>query len=247
MSGQSGIVAPDWPAPARVRALTTTRVGGASRAPYDSLNLGDHVGDDPEAVRQNRARLRETSALPAEPVWLKQVHGVRVIDAATNPAGTEADGAWTDRPGVVCAVLTADCLPIFLCDRKGTKVALLHAGWRGLAGGVIESGLRVLNAPPEALLAWLGPAIGPDSYEVGDDVRRAFPDDDPGASEAFRPAGAGRWFADVYALARRQLRQRGVCAVYGGERCTLRERGTFYSFRRDGTTGRMASLIWLAQ
>ncbi len=247
MSGPIDVVPANWPAPANVRALTTTRAGGVSRGSYESFNLGDHVGDDPEAVRQNRVRLREWLTLPAEPVWLKQVHGVRVVDPATIPVGTEADGAWTNRPGIVCAVLTADCLPIFVCDRKGTRVSLLHAGWRGLAGGIIESGLRALNAPPEELLVWLGPAIGPDSYEVGDDVRRAFLDDDPDAVEGFRSAGAGRWHADMYALARRQLRQQGVCAVYGGDRCTLREREAFYSFRRDGVTGRMASLIWLAQ
>lgn len=246
MSDSVEFIAARWPAPASVRAGTTARRGGASRGPYASFNLGDHVGDDPQAVRDNRAQLRAALALPAEPRWLKQEHGVHVVDAAHAPAGVAADGAWTDRPGIVCAVLTADCLPIFLCDRKGTKVALLHAGWRGLAGGIVDAGLRALTLPPEEVLVWLGPAIGPDSYEVGDDVRRAFLNDDPGAAEAFRPAGAGRWLADMYALARRQLRQRGVCAVTGGERCTLRERGAFYSFRRDGTTGRMASLVWLA-
>lgn len=246
MSNQPEVISANWPAPVNVRTLTTTRTGGVSNGPYESLNLGDHVGDDLGAVRQNRKRLHETLALPAEPLWLKQVHGVRVVNAAAIAPGVEADGTWTDRPGVVCAVLTADCLPIFLCDRQGTKVALLHAGWRGLAGGIVESGLRAMNMPGEELLVWLGPAIGPDAYEVGDDVRRAFADDDPGAAEAFRPAGAGHWYADMYALARRQLRQRGVCAVYGGDRCTLRERETFYSFRRDGATGRMASLIWLA-
>ncbi len=247
MSGRTEVVSANWPAPANVRALTTTRRGGASGGPYASFNLGDHVGDDPEAVRLNRARLREVLALPAEPAWLKQVHGTTVIDAAGVTPGVTADGAWTDRPGVVCAVLTADCLPIFVCDRKGTKVALLHAGWRGLAGGIVASGLRMLNAPPEELLVCLGPAIGPDSYEVGDDVRQAFVAGDSGAVEAFQPVRAGRWRADVYALARRQLRQQGVHAVYGGERCTLREHDMFYSFRRDGTTGRMASLLWLAQ
>jgi YfiH family protein len=246
MSGAIEFLAAGWPAPAPVRAGTTTRPGGVSRGMYESFNLGDHVGDAPEAVRRNRARLRETLALPSEPLWLKQVHGVRVVDAAASATGTEADGAWTDRPGVACAVLTADCLPIFLCDRQGTKVALLHAGWRGLAGGSIDSGLRALNTPAEELLAWLGPAIGPDSYEVGADVRDAFVRDDAGAAEGFRPVRAGRWLADMYALARWQLRQHGVCAVSGGGRCTLRERDAFYSFRRDGVTGRMASLIWLA-
>lgn len=239
-------VYPDWPAPANVRALTTTRVGGFSQGPYTSLNLGDHVGDDPETVARNRAWLREALRLPLEPLWLKQVHGTNVVAAVAAHIGVTADGAWTDRPGVVCAVLTADCLPVFVCDCRGTKVALLHAGWRGLAAGVIEAGVRALATPGAELLAWLGPAIGPDSYEVGDDVRRVFLDDDPGAAEGFRPARAGRWHADLYALARRRLRQQGVCAVYGGGHCTRREGDTFYSFRRDGATGRMASLIWLA-
>jgi len=264
MSAEFEVLPADWPAPANVRALTTTRAGGVSRGPYESLNLGDHVGDDPDAVRQNRKRLYEALALPAEPVWLRQVHGVHVIDAATAAPGVEADGAWSDRPGVVCAVLTADCLPIFLCDRKGTRVALLHAGWRGLAGGIVESGVRALNASPEELLVWLGPAIGSDSYEIGEDMRRAFVDSDAGAAEAFRPVGTERWRADLYALARRRLRQAGVRAVHGGGHCTLRERERFYSFRRagmrqcrgrqdaesdrrDGVTGRMASLIWLAR
>jgi len=183
---------PDWPAPANVKALTTTRVGGLSRGPYASFNLGDHVDDDPDVVRRNRAWLREALALPAEPVWLKQVHGVTVVDAASADADTIADGAWTDRSGVVCAVLTADCLPVFLCNRQGTKVALLHAGWRGLAAGVIEAGLQALATPGAELLAWLGPAIGPDSYEVGDTVRDAFLTQDAGAAACFRAHGAGR-------------------------------------------------------
>lgn len=238
---------PDWPAPANVRASVTTRVGGFSQGPYTSFNLGDHVGDDPDAVARNRALLREALKLPLEPLWLKQVHGTNVVDAASAHIGVTADGAWTDRPGVVCAVLTADCLPVFLCDRQGTKVALLHAGWRGLTAGVIEAGVRALTTPGNELLAWLGPAIGPDSYEVGDDVRDAFlARNNAGAGACFRPNGAGRWFADMYALARRRLQAQGVQAVYGGGYCTLKERGRFYSFRRDRTTGRMASLIWFA-
>jgi YfiH family protein len=247
MSGDAEFIVADWPAPARVWALTTTRTGGASRGAYASFNLGEHVGDDPQAVQHNRARLRTALALPADPRWLKQVHGVDVVNAAHATVGVEADGAWTDRSGVVCAVLTADCLPIFLCDTRATKVALLHAGWRGLARGIVESGVRALNAPAHELLAWLGPAIGPDAYEIGEDMRRAFVQADAGDAEAFRPAGPGRWRADLYALARRRLYRSGVHAVTGGERCTLRERERFYSYRRDGVTGRMASLIWLAQ
>jgi YfiH family protein len=238
---------PDWPAPPNVRALTTTRAGGASRGPFASFNLGDHTGDDPPAVAANRAQLRAALNLPAEPLWLKQVHGNEVVNAARAEAGATADGAWTDRPGVVLAALTADCLPLFLCDRVGTKIALLHAGWRGLAAGVIERGVAALGAAGAELLAYLGPAIGPDAYEVGAEVRDAFVARDPGVAEAFRVTTPGRWTADLYTLARRRLRALGVTAVTGGGHCTFRERERFYSFRRNGTTGRMASLLWLAR
>lgn len=245
MPSSPEFIFPDWPAPANVKALTTTRVGGLSRGLYASFNLGDHVGDDPDAVRRNRARLREALALSSEPRWLRQVHGVTVVDAASADANTTADGAWTDRAGVVCAVLTADCLPVFLCNRQGTKVALLHAGWRGLAAGVIEAGLQALATPGAELLAWLGPAIGPDSYEVGDAVRDAFLAQDADAVACFRAQGAGQWRADLYALARRRLRAQGVNAIHDGHFCTVRDPERFYSYRRDGVTGRMASLIWL--
>lgn len=244
--GNAGVLLPDWPAPNAVKALVTTRTGGFSAGIFASLNLGDHVGDDPDTVARNRQHLRRTLALPSEPRWLKQVHGVQVVDAANTIPGTVADGAWTDQPGVVCAVLTADCLPVFLCNRRGTKVALVHAGWRGLAGGVIEAGLRALGEPGAELLVWLGPAIGPDAYEVGDDVRHAFLVQDARADAAFKPVAGGRWFADLYALARRRLLAQGVNAVYGGDHCTLRESERFFSFRRGGVTGRMASLIWIA-
>lgn len=234
-----------WPAPPNVRALTTTRIGGVSRGPYEAFNLGDHVGDDPDAVRRNRALLREVLKLPAEPLWLKQVHGTNVVNAASARRGVTADGAWTDKPGIVLAVLTADCLPVFLCDRAGSKIALLHAGWRGLASGVIEAGVRQLGVSGTEVLAWLGPAIGPDSYEVGDEVQAAFIGCDAAAAAAFRPSGAGRWRADLYELARQRLRALGVGAISGGEHCTLREEDRFFSFRRDGQCGRMASLLWL--
>ncbi len=239
------LITAEWSAPPNVRALTTTRSGGASRGPYESFNLGDHVGDEPAAVQRNRALLREALHLPAEPLWLTQVHGTNVVEAATAPSGVTADGAWTDRPGVVLAVLTADCLPVFLCDRAGTKIALLHAGWRGLAAGVIEAGVVRLGVPGAELFAWLGPAIGPDSYEVGEEVRAAFVAHDAAAAQAFRANGPGRWRADLYALARQRLRALGVPAVHGGGHCTRREAGRFYSYRRDGQCGRMASLLWL--
>ena len=239
-------ILPDWPAPANVRAAVTIRAGGVSRRPYDTFNLATHVGDDPSAVRENRARLRTALALPAEPLWLKQVHGVVVVDAAQGGAEPEADGAFAAQPGAVCAVLTADCLPVLLCNREGTKVAALHAGWRGLVGGVIEAGVKAMGIPGNELLAWLGPAIGPVSFEIGPEVRTAFMEHDAQAAQAFRAAREGKYLADIYLLARQQLQSLGVTAVYGGGFCTVTERARFFSYRRDGATGRMASLIWLA-
>jgi polyphenol oxidase len=239
-------ILPDWPAPANVRAAVTTRTGGVSRAPYDSFNLATHVGDDPAAVRENRTHLHAALALPAEPVWLKQVHGVAVADATRAGTEPEADGAFAAQPGVVCAVLTADCLPVLLCNRAGTRVAALHAGWRGLAGGVIEAGVKALGVPSGDLLAWLGPAIGPASFEVGPEVHATFVQHYAQAAQAFRAARDGKYLADIYLLARLRLQRLGVAAVYGGGFCTVTERARFFSYRRDGATGRMASLIWLA-
>lgn len=241
-------ISADWPAPVQVRAGCTTRVGGASAAPWDSLNLGAHVGDAPDAVRENRARLQQGLALPAVPAWLNQVHGTTVVDGAAGETAAEgpgADGAFAAQPGVVCAVLTADCLPVLLCDRAGTRVAAAHAGWRGLAAGVLEAALQALGGDPGQVMAWLGPAIGPAAYEVGDEVREAFVDGDARNAPAFVPARPGHWYADLYALARLRLRAAGVQAVYGGTRCTFSEPARFFSYRRDGVTGRMASLIWL--
>lgn len=245
MTEQQFIV-PDWPAPANVRAAVTTRAGGASHAPYDGFNLGTHVGDDPVAVRENRSRLRTAFALPAEPLWLKQVHGIAVVDAAQGSTEPEADGAFATRPGAVCAVLTADCLPVLLCNRAGTKVAALHAGWRGLAGGVIEAGVKAMGVPGNELLAWLGPAIGPEAFEVGPEVRTVFMEHDTQAAQAFRAARDGKYLADIYLLARLRLQRLGVAAVYGGGFCTVTDSTRFFSYRRDGATGRMAALIWLA-
>lgn len=239
------LIIPDWPAPERVRAVTTTRGGGVSLPPYDSLNLGDHVGDEPAAVEANRRRLSEALTLPAEPGWLRQVHGTCSVDAAEGAEACEADAAYTHRPGVVCAVLTADCLPVLLCDSNGTSVAAVHAGWRGLLNGVIEQTINNMGAS-SPLFAWLGPAIGPQAFEVGDEVRQAFVADDAGAAAAFVPSPAGRWLADIYALARLRLQRSGVSKISGGEYCTYTDAGRFYSYRRDGCTGRMASLIWLS-
>jgi polyphenol oxidase len=239
-------ITPDWPAPANVRAAVTTRSGGVSNAPYETFNLATHVGDVPTAVRENRARLRTALALPAEPVWLKQVHGVAVVDAAQGGVEPEADGAFAGQPGTVCAVLTADCLPVLLCNRAGTKAAALHAGWRGLAGGVIEAGVEALSVPGSELLAWLGPAIGPEAFEVGPEVRTAFIQKDAQAAHAFRAAREGKYLADIYLLARLRLQRLGVAAVYGGGFCTVTDGARFFSYRRDGATGRMATLIWLS-
>ncbi|OZA28359.1 MAG: multi-copper polyphenol oxidoreductase [Hydrogenophilales bacterium 17-61-9] len=223
----------------------TTREGGVSRPPWASFNLGDHVGDDPAHVAENRARLRRQ--LPAEPDWLRQVHGATVVEVGSG--WVEADAAFTRQAGSVCAVLTADCLPVLFCDRAGSVVAAAHAGWRGLAGGVLEATVAAMRVPPGEVLAWMGAAIGPQAFEVGDEVRQAFIKQHPEAAVAFvsHPgAEPGKWLADIYQLARIRLNCAGVQAVYGGGRCTFNEADRFYSYRRDGVTGRMASLIWLA-
>lgn len=236
---------PDWPAPGHVKALITTRQGGVSRPPYESLNLAQHVGDDPVAVVRNRAQLRETCGLPEEPFWLHQVHGCRVADSASERPGCEADAVLSRQPGRICAVLTADCLPVLMTDRDGRAVCAVHAGWRGLASGVVESAVSHLPSPPEGLLVWLGPAIGPDAFEVGDEVRETFVEQCVEDEQAFRKNGRGRWLADIYQLARLRLRRLGVGYVGGGGYCTWTQSSLFYSYRREGVTGRMASLIWL--
>jgi len=236
---------PRWPAPSSVRAAVSLRVGGVSTGPYVSLNLAQHVGDDPACVRENRRRLTRALALPAEPLWLTQVHGCDVADAARDAPGCEADAVFADRPGRVCAVLTADCLPVLLANRAGTRVAVAHAGWRGLAGGVVEAALQRFPDAPSELVAWLGPAIGPEAFEVGEGVRAAFVDGDAGAEACFVTHRPGHWLADIYGLARRRLKRAGVGFVGGGEYCTVTDASRFYSYRRDGVTGRMASLIWI--
>lgn len=236
----------DWPAPGNIRTASTLRSGGVSAPPFDTLNLGTHVGDKPEAVRENRLRLRNALALPAEPCWLEQVHGTTVVEAATWATPPKADACIARSPGQVCVVMTADCLPVLFCNRDGDRVAAAHAGWRGLAGGVLESTVSSLGLPGSALMAWLGPAIGPQEFEVGDEVRIAFTARDAAAAEAFRPSHRpGRWLADLYLLARQDLARLGVTAVYGGGWCTVRDEARFFSYRRDGQCGRMASLIWL--
>lgn len=234
--------APQWPVPANVRAWVSTREGGCSNGPFAGLNLGDHVDDDPAAVGRNRALLMEQ--LGVRPAWLQQVHGVEVASA---DAGTvaRADASWTCTPGLACAVLTADCLPVLFCDRAGTRVAAAHAGWRGLANGVLERTLAALDVPASEILAWLGPAIGPQAFEVGPEVRDAFVGEQSEAALAFAPSPrAGHYLADLYALAHLRLARAGVESVYGGGFCTWSD-PRFYSYRRAARTGRFASLIWL--
>ncbi|GAA3589169.1 purine nucleoside phosphorylase YfiH [Gibbsiella greigii] len=241
----NSLIVPDWPRPERVRACATSRHGGVSRPPYDSLNLGTHVGDDAQAVAANRARLVAGAALPQMPVWLEQVHGTRVLRLdGTPPQDVCADAVYTRLVGQVCAVMTADCLPVLFCSRSGDEVAAAHAGWRGLCQGVLENTVAAFAAGPGDISAWLGPAIGPQRFEVGAEVRAAFIAVDPQAAGAFTPYG-DKFLADIYQLARQRLGRAGVTAVYGGGRCTVAESRQFFSFRRDGITGRMASLIWL--
>ncbi|MBI1395834.1 MAG: peptidoglycan editing factor PgeF [Betaproteobacteria bacterium] len=243
MIAWSDLLQPVWAAPANVRAVMTTRQGGNSTGPYDSLNLGVAVGDDPERVARNRDDLARL--LPGAPRWLTQIHGTRVVDAADTRGVVEADASFTTRPGVVCVIQTADCLPVLFARSDGTAIAASHAGWRGLAAGVLENTVTAIAPQREPVVAWLGPAIGPGAYQVGRDVRDAFVAGDPSAETAFAPDGADHWRADLYALARLRLARLGVTSVAGGDRCTFTEQETFYSHRRDGVTGRMAALVWL--
>ncbi len=237
------LILPDWPAPGNVHACMTTRSAGASTGSYAGLNLGDHTGDDAGAVARNRAQLRQL--LPADPCWLKQVHGHAVCRADDPASSRAADAAVARQPRVVCAVLTADCLPVLLCDRAGGVVAAAHAGWRGLAGGVLEATVAAMGVSPGELLAWLGAAIGPQAFQVGTEVREAFVADLPACAEAFTPdAAPGKWRADIYQLARLRLARAGVADIFGGGLCTVTDAARFYSYRRDGATGRMASCIW---
>lgn len=239
-------IEPDWPASAQVRALCTMRGGGVSVGPFASLNLADHVGDEPSRVARNRELLHKLLGLPAEPHWLRQVHGCTVADTGTDAGDCPADASIALHPGEVCAVLTADCLPLLFCDEAGTRVAAVHAGWRGLVDGVIEAALGRLGVPPQEVYCWLGPAIGPNAFEVGAEVRARFLARGGADTEAaFLPAPDGKWLADLYALARERLRRCGVDPVWGGGLCTHADPKRFFSYRRDGVTGRMASLIWI--
>lgn len=246
----SHLIVPDWPAPIGVKAFFTTRTGGVSTKPFDSLNLGLHVGDDPAAVAENRGRVR--AHLPDEPVWLNQVHGVDVARIAADTRYRHlppADASVTQVPRRVCSVMVADCLPVLFCGADGGNawVGAAHAGWRGLAAGVLERTVTAIPVEPSGLMAWLGPAIGPTAFEVGQDVLDAFVRHDASAQQAFtvRSDVAGKYFADIYLLARQRLNAAGVSQIYGGDFCTVSDASRFFSYRRDGKTGRMAGLIWI--
>jgi len=245
------LITPEWDAPANVRACSTTRMGGISLAPWDSLNLGAHVGDQLAAVEHNRQHLVSLAAMPSPPVWLEQVHGTRVLHlsgeqhGSLQPGSLQADAVYTRQPGAVCAVVTADCLPVLFSSLDGKEVAAAHAGWRGLCAGVLEATLAAFASPPEEIIAWLGPAIGPQAFEVGAEVREAFLAQDLTASDAFLPAGE-KYYADIWQLARLRLTRQNVRQITGGGLCTFSQPEQFFSYRRDGVTGRMASLIWLS-
>lgn len=252
MKQLENIIIPDWPAPANVRSCITTRTGGVSQAPYESNNLALHVGDNPEDVRRNRQFLSESLQLARQPQWLEQIHGVKVVTARDDERVRTADGSYTLEPGQACVVMTADCLPVLLCDERGTQVAAVHAGWRGLAKGILERALDRFSCPASQLLAYLGPAIAQPHFEVGIDVLEVFfraarsPLHSDEIAAAFKPSQRPmHFYADIYALARAELSALGVEAIYGGDYCTYADAERFYSYRRDKITGRMASLIWL--
>lgn len=244
------VLSPHWPVPASVRALTTLRGPlGCSQAPFNHLNLGTRCGDCDDA-HANRALLREQAQLPSAPCWLQQVHGTTVhrFDGGGLRAGDEpqADAAVTAIPGQVLAILTADCLPVAFAAADGSEVAIAHAGWRGLCNGVLEATVQAMATAPGNVVAWLGPAAGPQHYEVGAEVREAFIGRDQMADQAFSATRPGHWLCDLYQLARQRLHAQGISRIYGGECCTISDPGRFFSHRRDGRSGRMASLIWIA-
>lgn len=236
-------IIPDWPAPRQVRSLQTTRLGGRSIAPYHSLNLGSHVGDAPLAVARNRMLLN--TLLPSEPVWLEQVHGTTVANADRADCRPQADACIARHRSAVCVVMTADCLPVLLCDTQGGVVGVAHAGWKGLAAGVIEATVQAMDIAPQNMMVWLGPAIGHESFEVGDDVRDIFMRSDPQSATAFTTGDPGKWFADMYWLARLRLNALGIRQIYGGDFCTYQDSERFFSYRRDGVTGRMGTFVWI--
>ena len=241
----SALIFPDWPQPKNIGSCSTTRIGGVSLPPFDSLNLGCHVNDDLNAVSENRRRLVSLAQLPQQPLWLEQVHGTNVLHLDNGTIKSkQADAVYTNRVGQVCAIMTADCLPVLFCNKNGTEVAAAHAGWRGLCHGVLENTVAQFSCPPDEIMAWLGPAIGAKKFEVGAEVREAFLNQSSELSLAFTSHG-DKYLADIYLLARKKLQAVGVLSIYGGSFCTVTEENRFFSYRREGKTGRMASLIWV--
>ena len=245
MLNYADLIIPDWPASPNIKAVISTRNGGVSCGSFASLNLGNHVGDNVAHVAENRRRF--CSRLPQPPVWLRQVHGTHVAYAHDAPAMPEtgADAAVTDRVGIPCAVMVADCLPVLFCDTAGTVVGAAHAGWRGLCAGVLQNTVAAMQVPPAKIMAYMGPAIGPHAFEVGAEVRAAFMAADAAAAASFSAIGHEKYRADIYKLAKLFLARVGVTALYGGEFCTVEEPGRFFSYRRDQVTGRMAAAVWL--
>jgi len=248
MNGVSAgsFIVPDWPVPARVKSISTTRLHGFSTDVYASNNLGLHVGDDAAIVQANRQKLRSDAELPSAPLWMNQIHSNKVVYASDIKNVVDADASFTDNAGQICVVMTADCLPVLFVNESATKVAAAHAGWRGLLDGILENTVEKLAQNGERIFAWLGPAIGPTAFEVGDDVFSAFVERDVCSESAFqRRDDSDKWLANIYQLASMRLKATGVVDIYGGEYCTYSDQQRFYSYRRDGACGRMASLIWL--
>ncbi|QPE18495.1 polyphenol oxidase [Providencia rettgeri] len=239
------LIFPDWPQPNNIESCSTTRAGGVSLPPFDSLNLGDHVGDIPNAVSENRQRLEKLAQLPQQPVWLEQVHGTDVLNLVGKKVhNRQADAVYSNQVGQVCAIMTADCLPVLFTNQAGTEVAAAHAGWRGLCHGVLENTINQFISPANEIIAWLGPAIGAEKFEVGKEVKEAFVNQSSDLASAFIPYN-DKYLADIYLLARKKLQAAGVTKVYGGDFCTVTDKNRFFSYRREGKTGRMASLIWI--
>ncbi|RKZ85578.1 MAG: peptidoglycan editing factor PgeF [Gammaproteobacteria bacterium] len=251
------LIYPDWPAPDNIKAISTTRIGGLSLPPYDGLNLAHHVGDNPDTVNKNRVYLNELADLPESPRWLNQIHETRVLDSHDWKLNIQADAMISNSLNHICAVMTADCLPVLLCTKQGDTVAAIHAGWCGLAAGIIEKTIHKFSCTPQNIMVWLGPAIGASQFEVGTDVyqlftqntpeaEQAFTHNYPMAKQAFQQTGSPHYLANIYLLAKQHLNKLGITAIYGGDYCTVTDKKRFFSYRRDGITGRMASMIWIA-
>jgi YfiH family protein len=242
----NSLIFPDWPSPDTIKALSTTRQGGFSLPPYNGFNLGIHVGDELDTVLKNRDYLVDIAQLPESPRWLNQIHGTRVIKSNAWQLNIDADAIVSKQKNHICTIMTADCLPLLMCNKKGDTVAAIHAGWRGLAAGIIEKTIAELHCAPQEILVWLGPAIGPNQFEVGFDVYQTFTQHSAKANQAFQQTDSTHYLADIYLLARQRLTALGINAIFGGDLCTASHKQHFFSYRRDDITGRMASVIWIS-